>query len=79
MRLANGGKCQACGEELHDGDPEGFFHFHRNAEVVVLFHGDCLMPYLKERYVLPVGLPMPCACSLEEGEQVDQPVFVGGI
>lgn len=79
MKLADGGQCPACGFVVDGSDPEGWFHFHRNRSVVVLFHGDCLMPYLKGRYLTPVGLPLPCGCSLDEGQVVDQPVFYGGI
>jgi hypothetical protein len=75
MRAANGGNCQACGEGFENG--EVFYHFHRNVRVVVLFHDECLMPYMKERFASPVGLPLPCGCDLEHDDPVDQLVFGG--
>jgi hypothetical protein len=45
--------------------------------VVVLFHDECLMPYMKERFASPVGLPLPCGCDLEHDDPVDQLVFGG--
>jgi hypothetical protein len=77
MNAANGGKCTACDEGFEAG--EWIFHFHRNRKVIVVFHDECLMPYLKERFGSPVGLPVPCGCKLGDGEPIDQPVFMSNL